>query len=118
MRRRRGIALAAVSCLLLAAAVVAAGDGDQPMGDPAIPPGEEELIAGMLGSGMALRDCTLVSGGVEYTAITATFACPAGEVVLRLDHPRRATATSLLTGRFAVTLQSGAPPPGFGDALA
>ena len=116
--RARGVALAALSCALLAASVVAANDGDVPIGEPAIPPGEEELIAGMLGRGMALRDCTLASGGVEYTVIKATYACPAGAVSLVLDHPQNATAASMVTGQFAVTLQSGAPPAGFGEALA
>ena len=71
----------------------------------------------MLGRGMALHDCTLISGGVEYTTIKATYDCPGGEVTLQLDHPRNATATSTQTGQFAITVQSGSPPLGFGDAL-
>ena len=114
----RGVALAAVLCVPLVASVVAADDGDHPTGDPAIPPGEEELIASMLGRGMALHDCTLISGGVEYTTIKATYDCPGGEVTLQLDHRRNATATSTQTGQFAITVQSGSPPLGFGDALA
>jgi len=113
----RGVALAAVLCVPLVASVVAADDGDHPTGDPAIPPGEEELIASMLGRGMALHDCTLISGGVEYTTIKATYDCPGGEVTLQLDHRRNATATSTQTGQFAITVQSGSPPLGFGDAL-
>jgi len=113
----RGVALAAVLCVLRAASVVAADDGDYPPGDPAIPAGQEQLIASMLGRGMALHDCTLISGGVEYTVIKATYACPGGAVTLRLDHPRNATVTSAQTGQFAITVQSGSPPLGFGDAL-
>lgn len=117
MRYARRVALAAALCTLLAAPVVAQDAGESPAGDPAIPPGEEELIAGMLGRGVALNDCRLVSGGVEYTIIKATYECPGGRVTLQLDHPRNATPTSLQTGQFAVTVQEGAPPPGFEDTL-
>ena len=113
----RGVALAAVLCALLAASVVAADD-DYPTGDPAIPPGEEEVIASMLGRGLALQYCTLASGGVDYTVIKATYDCLGGAVTLELGHPRNATVTSTQTAQFAVTVQSGSPPPGFQDALA
>ena len=72
----------------------------------------------MLGRGMFVHDCTLASGGVEYTVIKATYACPGGAVSLQLDHPRNATATSTVTTQFAITVQSGSPPPGFENALA
>ena len=114
----RGVALAAVLCVPLVASVVAADDDDYPAGDPAIPPGEEQLIATMLGRGLALHDCTLTSGGVEYTVIKATYDCPGGEVALELGHPRNATVTSTQTGQFAITVEGGSPPPGFQDALA
>ena len=107
------IALAAASCALLAALAVA-DDGV----DPAIPPGEEQVIAGMLGSGLRIYSCTLVGGGADHSVIKGTYACPAGGVTVRLDHPRNATATSTLTGQFAVTVDGGSPPAGFQDALA
>ena len=113
----RGVALAAVLCALLAVSVVDADD-DHPSGDPAIPPGEEEVIAAMLGRGMALHQCTLISGNVEYTVIKATYGCPGGEVMLELGHPRNAASTSTQTAQFAIDVQSGAPPPAFQDALA
>src|SRR5262245_40231040 len=111
-----GATLAAAWCVWLAAAVVAADDGDAPVA-PVIPPGEEALIASMLGRGKALPNCTLVSGGVEFNVITATYSCIYGQVTIALDHPRNATSNSTQTGQFAVRVQSGSPPPGFEDAL-
>jgi len=108
------VALAAASCAFLAALAVASDDGV----DPAIPPGEEQVIAGMLGSGLRIYACTLVEGRAEYSVIKGTYACPAGGVAVRLDHPRNATATSTLTAQFAVTVDGGSPPPGFQEALA
>jgi hypothetical protein len=86
--------------------------------DPAIPPGEEAVIAAMLGKGGALQSCVLTSGGVEYSVIKATYACPGSAVSVRLDHPRNAAPTSMLTGQFAITVDGGAPPAGFVNALA
>jgi len=86
----RAVALAFVSYALLAASVVAATDAESPTLEPVIPPGQEALIAGMLGRGMALPDCTLVSCGVDHTVIEATYDCVDGDVTLRdeLDVPQ------------------------------
>lgn len=111
-----GGTLAAVWCVWLAASVAAANDGDAALA-PVIPPGEEAVIADMLGRGKTLPHCTLVSGGVEFNVITATYSCIYGNVTIALDHRRNATANSTQTGQFAVTIQSGSPPPGFADAL-
>src|SRR5262245_31423224 len=100
----RGVALVAVLCGLLATSVVAADDGGYAGVYPAIPPGEEEVIASMLGRGVALQGCMFTGGGVEYTVIKATYACPGGQVTLQLDHPRNASATSTQTGQFAITV--------------
>ena len=112
---RRRVALAGVLGALLAASVVAAGDDD--FGNPAIPPGEEQVVATMLGRGMALQYCTLVSGGVAYSVIKATYNCLTSEATFELRHPRYATAGSTRTEKFAITLASGSPPPGFQDVL-
>ena len=112
-----GIALAALLCGLLGSCVVAADDGAQPALDPAIPPGEEEVIANMLGRGVPIYGCTFTGGNVEYTIIKATYDCPGGQVALQLDHPRNATTTSTPTGQFAITVLSGSPPQDFGNAL-
>ena len=111
----RGLALA-ILCHASLAASVAAEDGNANR-YPAIPPGEERLIASMLGRARLVRDCKLASGGVQYTVIRATYDCPRGQVALELGHPASATDDSIQTGRFAITLLSGSPPPGFEDAV-
>jgi hypothetical protein len=72
----------------------------------------------MLGRGTAVDYCTLVSGGVQYTVIRATYDCLGSPVTLELGHPRNATGPSTQTGQFAIRVASGTPPPGFQDALA
>jgi len=114
----RGVALAALLSALLAASVVAADDDDRPAAEPAIPPGEEALIAAMLGRGMAVGECALIGAGVEYTVIKATYRCPGGETTLELGHPQNATVRSAQTKQFAITVESGSPPPIFQHALA
>jgi hypothetical protein len=111
----RGLALAILCHASLAASVAAADDHANRY--PAIPPGEERLIASMLGRARLVRDCKLISGGVEYTIIKATYDCPRGHVSLELGHPASATDESTQTGKFAITLLSGSPPPGFQDAV-
>jgi hypothetical protein len=113
----RAVALAVVSCTLLVASVVAASEAESPTTEPVIPPGQEALIAGMLGRGMALPDCTLVSCGVDHTVIVATYSCLDGDVTLELGHPQNATDTSFETAEFAITVQSGTPPPDLQYAL-
>src|SRR5690348_15391084 len=107
MARSVAIALAAVLCASLAASVVAADDDGPSTADAVIPPGHEALIGAMLGRGMALHDCVLVSGGVQYSVIKATYRCLFGEVTLDLGHLDNATPTSIRTGQFAITLESG-----------
>ena len=81
----RGLALAILCHASLAASVAA--EEDQANRYPAIPPGEERLIASMLGRARLVRDCKLISGGVQYTVIKATYDCPRGQVSLELGHP-------------------------------
>src|ERR1051325_2096088 len=118
LRWRMGIVLAAASCALLPASIVTADD-DSPTGDPAIPPGQEQLVARMLGRGMGLSQGTPIGGGLEYTVIKATYHCLGGVVALELSQPRTPAMTSVQTGRFAITVQRGSqsPPPAFQDAL-
>ena len=111
----RGLALATLWCALLAASAVAADEDDYATRNPAIPAGEERLIAAMLGRGTLVRDCKLISGGVEYTVIVATYNCPHGQVTIELGHPQDATGPFTPTEQFAITVQSGSPPPGFQD---
>jgi hypothetical protein len=85
---------------------------------PVIPPGQEEVLAAMLGKGAALPDnCKLASADVDHTAIKATYTCPGGEVVFQLTHPSAAPAGAKHTDRFAITLLSGTPPAALQPAL-
>ena len=97
----------------------AASDGSDPDG-PWIPPGQEELLAEMLGRGATLPDeCTLAGGHAEYTNIKAAYKCPAGEVVFELAHASRANApTAMQTENFAIAVFSGSPPEGLADVVA
>jgi hypothetical protein len=95
-------------------------DGDSTVaGDHVIPPGQEELLAAMLGREATLPgDCKLNDGEVNRSAVNATYLCPGGEVVFQLAHPSKAAAASILTARFAISLVSGSPPAELAEALA
>lgn len=99
---------------------VLAVDSEVPDTDePIIPPGQEELLVQMLGRGTTLPDdCTFRAGQAEYTKVTATYACPGGDVVLELAHPDVAAGAEVETEQFGITVQSGAPPAGLADAVA
>lgn len=115
---RRGLALTALCSALLAVSVAMANVGDPATGGPAIPPGEERLIEAMLGRGTRIGKCKLIKSRVEYTVITAIYKCrDDGRVTLELCHPMNATAPSIQTGQFAITLESGSPSLGLLDAL-
>ena len=114
---RRALALTALCCALLVVSTAGADDDDRG-GGPAIPPGEERLIATMLGKGTRIGNCKLTRSSVEYTVINAAYKCRHGDrVTLELCHPANATAPSVQTEQFAITLQSGSPPLGFQEAL-
>ena len=86
--------------------------------DAVIPPGQEGLLAEMLGQGTTLPEqCKLAGGEVDHSLIKATYACPGGEVVFELRHPSTAPAGATQTARFAITLLRGSPPAGLADAL-
>lgn len=103
-------------CALLAAPALAAEEPATP-GSPMIPPGQEDLIAAMLGKGVTLAGCTLSAGEVIYTTIKATYACPGGEAVFEFSHPSTASREAIQTGQFAIMLKSGSPPRSLADAL-
>jgi hypothetical protein len=61
------------------------------MGDPVIRPGQEAALADMLGRGASLPGpCTFTGGQIQAGVVTATYSCPAGEVVLELREVGRA----------------------------
>lgn len=92
-------------CALVVAPVWAADEG----GEPVIPPGQEALLAAMLGRGGVLAEgCQLTGAGVEYSVVKATYACPWGEVTLHLAHASRATTgTPIQTAQFAIGVERG-----------
>lgn len=85
---------------------------------PVIAPGQEEMLAAMVGKGAQLPgDCKLTGGEVAYDTVKATYACPGGEVVLELTHPTKAGSGATRTERFALQVRSGSPPPGLPAAI-
>jgi hypothetical protein len=115
----RYIGIAARVILLSALLAAPAFAADEPPGfsNPMIPPGQEDLLAEMLGRGATLAGCTLTSAGVDHTIVKATYACPEGEAVFELAHPGTAQRSAIQTAQFAITLQSGSPPHSLADAL-
>ncbi len=87
--------------------------------EPLIRPGQEDLVARMLGRGELLPgSCRLAEGLVDHTFVSATYACGEGRVGVRLVHPSRAPADALLTDDFAVVPGEGSPPAGLFQAIA
>lgn len=87
-------------------------------GDLVIPPGQEELLADMLGRAAELPDgCQLVSGQVDYRVVRVKYKCPAGETVFELVHPTQADGAVKSTDRFAINVKSGSPPDSLVAAL-
>lgn len=83
-----------------------------------VPPGQEELLAEMLGKGRTLPgDCRLQDGQANGPVIRGTYECSSGAVTVELRHPSKKEWSSTRTSNFAVKVTSGSPPPGFEDAL-
>lgn len=114
--RLRAALAAGLVCALLAAPVRAADESTE---DRVIPPGQEALLAAMLGDHVALPDgCTFTSGQVDGGLLVATYRCPRGDVVFELTHPRYAGETAVQTERFAIAPRSGTPPEALLDVVA
>lgn len=106
------------AALLLCAFLSAAAAQAAPAGEPVIPPGQEEVLAEILGQGKAFpAGCTLTGGRIDPTAVTGEFECPGGGVTLELRHPSRAPENSVRTERFAIVVRGGSPPAAFSDAF-
>ena len=102
------VAVLVVSCAFLLAPVFAMEEEPPVCDEPVVPPGQDALLAAMLGRGAALPDaCTFAEGLADGPIIRARYACPSGDVVFALVHPTNAAPTSLQTERFALALQSG-----------
>ena len=108
----RQIGCAAVLLATLSGVVRAADD-------PVIGPGQDELLAAMLGRGETLADgCTLTNGLAESRIIRARYSCPWGEVMLVLRHPDHAVGNAVQTEQFAIEVEEGSPPESVVAALA
>jgi hypothetical protein len=87
---------------------------------PVIGPGQEPLLADMLGKGISLPGgCAWAGAGVEQTRVVSSYTCAGGSVEIELHHPTDAPPDAVRTLRFALQIRPAAPPPpGLVDALA
>jgi hypothetical protein len=103
-------------------AAVVGGAGLFPSGEPArvvVAPGQEELLADMLGRGAPpAAGCEFSSGSVEHATVRGGYRCPSGEVGIELRHPSAAPADATRTDKLAIVVVRGAPPADFVAALA
>jgi hypothetical protein len=91
----------------------AAGDAGE-----VIPPGQEALLAQMLGQGATLPgECRFTGGEANGPLVRSTYTCANGEVVFELRHPSDASTAAARTAKFALIVRSGSPPPGLIDAV-
>jgi hypothetical protein len=99
-----------------AQAPAAASEADDGMA--VVPPGQEDLLAAMFGSGAALPpQCRFTGGDADGAILHATYTCGQDEIVLALHYPDAVSRPTARTNQFAIVVQSGTPPPGLLDAL-
>src|SRR5207302_9239562 len=85
--------------------------GAAPVLAQVILPGQEDVLAAMLGSGVALPDgCTFADGQVERTIVRATYRCPSGDVIIELSHRGVSDPRAIRTERFVLSVIAGSPP--------
>lgn len=88
-------------------------------GSAVILPGQEDLVAGMVGKGAALPgECKWAGASIERVVVVSKYTCAGGEVALELRHPSQGAGAAARTQSFAVFTKSGSPPPGLVDAVA
>lgn len=107
--------MVALTSALLTVSVTSgsASDAAQPDYGPAIPAGQEDLAAAMLGQGRDLPgDCRLSDSSISYSVIDATYQCGSGVVVLELAYPSDSALVATRTQKFSVRIESGTPPDG------
>ena len=101
---------------LLATPAIATAQGAPPV----IGPGQEPLLAELLGKGVSLPgDCRWAGATVEETRVVSWYTCAGARVEIELRHPTDAPLEAARTLRFAIrTRATSPPPPGLVDALA
>jgi hypothetical protein len=84
----------------------------------AIPPGQDRLVAEMLGRDQAVGPCRLVVVDMSPATIEASYGCrgDGGLVDVVLEYPSSEQGAAFITREFAVRAR-GAPPPELLDAL-
>jgi hypothetical protein len=103
---------------ILVARTAAAGAETQERVDRVIPPGQEELLAEMLGRGMALPGgCRFDGADADGAIVTARYACDAGRAVIELRPPGDAP-TALRTQQFTIVVRGRSVPAGLSEAVA
>jgi hypothetical protein len=111
------LALAAAACIGLVLACARRGADDDGT-DFAIPPGQEELLADMLGRGVQLPgECTWTGGSVDADVVRSSYQCAGGPLRFELRRAADAPADAPRVGRFGVVAIEGSAPPDFMAAL-
>jgi len=83
-----------------------------------IVPGNEDLLASIVGKGEKLPGgCEFTGGKIDKNRIDATYQCAGKEVVVELMHPAKAEGAAARTKKFAFRVKQGAPPPELQSAL-
>lgn len=114
----REFVAALILAFLCVSAVVAKGD-EVSFHEPVVAPGNNALLADMLGRGATLPDdCKFAGGGADGPIIRGNYTCPSGDVIFELVYPDNTASPNARTERFAITVESGAPPPEMIDAVA
>jgi len=86
--------------------------------DRVVPPGQEEVLAQILGRDSELPGaCRFDRAAADGPLVTAEYACADGSVIVELRHPDGAPPDALRTERFAIAVRSGPAPPNFIMAL-
>jgi len=80
-------------------------------------PGQEELIADIVGSGVTLPGgCQFTGGNIDDT-VRAHYACDTGPVTIQLSHRGTASSAVAETTYFRIRVIEGSPPPDLVEAL-
>jgi hypothetical protein len=105
-------ALPAVAWLVLLVAPAMAAPGH------VVPPGQEDLVAGMLGRGELLDGCRLIEVDMQPEAVVGTYRCEGSgdPIAVVLGHPSSGHGAAFTTAKFAVSVR-GPAPTGLLDAL-
>lgn len=95
--------------------------GPEPVSEPGalvIEPGQEELLAAIVGRGKTLPGgCKLTEGQIDRTVIRGTYGCSSGDVVIEWKAIGDGSDPAAVSEKFGLFVVKGAPPDGFLDAL-